>query len=677
MAYPTIFLIGLLLLPALSHALDSPRTDDTIEEIQVTATRRSQAVSDVSAAITLISEDEIAALKLTTDALAGQSGVFLQQTTPGQGAAIVRGLKGSELLHLVDGMRLNNAIFRNAPTQYLALVAPVNVERIEVLRGAPTSLYGSDAVGGVVHILSRVPRFDSASNDSRGTVMTSFDSGELMRSIGASVEVGNDTLAGLIGGSYLETGNRRTGGGERVGPSAYTSSSARVALSYTPSAGREWLVDYQFARQPETPRVDELVPGFGQAEPSSAEFFFAPNERHFAHLRYLHEDGALAADWRFDLGWQRIVDDRVTRNFGSDDRRLEANRSDLLGIVLTANRETDFGSWVAGAEAYFDEVSSRRRQTNLVTGETTERAPRFPDGATLDQAAVFANVDVDINESHRLNFGARVSSVDMDLPRTDANESSNISETDVSGDLGWIFDIDEQLQFTANVSYGFRAPNVFDVGTLGERPGNRFNVPNPDLGSEKVTHYDLGLRYRSQRSEASLVLYQLHYNDRITSVLTGEVTADGRDVVQSQNQSSADIRGAEASLTYDFSPLLSAEAVINYTWGEQSDGPADRIPPLNGRAGLRADFERLSLAGAIVFADRQDRLSARDIRDVRIDPNGTSGWGILNLQADWLASESLRASVRLHNVFDKHYRTHGSGIDAVGRNAILELNYAW
>ncbi|MDH3441842.1 MAG: TonB-dependent receptor plug domain-containing protein, partial [Gammaproteobacteria bacterium] len=124
--------------PVFAQAIDEP-----IEEIQVTATRRPADISEVSAALTVVTSDEIGRAKLMTDALAAKPGVFLQQTTPGQGAAIIRGLKGSEVLHLVDGMRLNNAIFRNAPTQYMALVAPGTVDRIEVVRGAPASLYGS------------------------------------------------------------------------------------------------------------------------------------------------------------------------------------------------------------------------------------------------------------------------------------------------------------------------------------------------------------------------------------------------------------------------------------------------------------------------------------------------------------------------------------------------------
>ena len=666
--------LALLAAAELLQAAPDAASDDAFEEIQVTATRRAQSVSDVSAAITLIPADEIQSAKLTTDALAAQTGVFLQQSTPGQGAAILRGLKGSEVLHLVDGMRLNNAIFRNAPTQYLALVAPASIARIEIVRGAPTSLYGSDAVGGVVQALSREPQFGSSTTEWRGEAIAVFDLGELTKSIGATLETGNERLAGLLSASYADAGNRRTGSGERIGPSGFSSKSARAAVTIT-QQDNAWLFDFQYAAQPDTPRVDELVPGFGESEPASAEFRFAPNERQFAHVRYRRDDGLLSADWRIDAGWQRIVDDRVTRNFGSSVRRREFNRSDLFGLTFTASRDTGFGSWIAGAEVYRDEVRSRRSELDLTSGMSSDVQPRFPDGSTVIQAAVFTHFDFGLSDRQALAGGLRVSSVDVKAKA--ASVAASIEETDASGDLGWMYDVTDSLQVVANVAYGFRAPNVFDIGTLGERPGNRFNVPNADLRSERVTHFDLGLRVRGKQSELEIALFQLHYVDRISSVLTGGVTPDGRDIVQSRNQSSADIRGVEVGGSWRPQPHIYADLVLNYTWGEQSDGPADRIPPLNGRAGLRVHYEALSVAAAIVFADRQDRLSARDVRDIRIDPNGTAGWGVLNLRADWTATESLRASLRLDNLFDKRYRSHGSGLDAVGRNAAIELRYTW
>ena len=130
-------------------AANTVTNTDAIDEVLVTATRRPVTTREISTSVNVLDGESVRYRKLATDALAANVGVNLQQTTPGQGAAIIRGLKGSAILHLVDGMRLNNAIFRSAPTQYLALVPTSAVERIEVLRGTPTSLYGSDAVTGI------------------------------------------------------------------------------------------------------------------------------------------------------------------------------------------------------------------------------------------------------------------------------------------------------------------------------------------------------------------------------------------------------------------------------------------------------------------------------------------------------------------------------------------------
>lgn len=646
-----------------------------IEEIQVTATRRPAQTATVSMAVTLVRSEKIQPSKLTTDALLMEPGIFLQQTTPGQGAAIIRGLKGSELLHLVDGFRLNNAIFRNAPTQYLALVAPGGVERIEVVRGAPASLYGSDAVGGVVQVLSRMPSFDAPG--SRGSAMLAFDTADLGKIVRASQEMGNNRVAGLIGGEYLDTGDRRVGGGERIGPSAYVSKGARIALFATPDDASSWLFDLQFARQPSTPRVDELVPGFGQSEPSSSEFLFSPNERRFAHVRHTRKSGWWSADWTFDAGWQQIVDDRINRNFGSQLRRHERNSSDLFGLMASATKETGDGSWIIGAEVYRDRVKSSRTEEDIASGLRQVVAPRFPDGSTVDQAAIFGNILRELGNRHTVSGGLRFSAIDTDLAGISTRQD------DLSADLGWIFDATEQTQLVANIGYGFRAPNVFDLGTLGERPGNRFNIPNPDLESERITQFDAGVRHHAQDWNFEFILFSLHYTDRIASVLTGGVTADGRDIVQTRNVASADIRGVESSVNVNLSPSVTAALIANYLYGVQTEtdrteNPADRIPPFNGRLSLRYQASQsLLLEPYFLFAGAQDRLSPRDVQDVRINPSGTAGWVTANFAASWQAGERWQANARIENILDKKYRLHGSGIDASGRNLLLSLHYTW
>jgi hemoglobin/transferrin/lactoferrin receptor protein len=648
---------------------------ERIDEIQVTATRRPTTTEGISAALTAISTEKIENNKLTTDALAMEPGIFLQQTTPGQGAAIIRGLKGSEVLHLVDGFRLNNAIFRNAPTQYLALVAPGGVDRIEVVRGAPASLYGSDAVGGVVQVLSRVPSFDAAG--SRGSVYLAYDTADLGKIIRGAYEGGDARLAGLVSAEYLDTGNRRTGTGQRVGPSAYEANGARIAVSATPDESSSWLFDLQFARQPSTPRFDELVPGFGQSEPSSEEFLFSPNERLFAHLRHTRHDWLWSADWTFDAGWQSIIDDRVMRNFGSQVRRHEQNSSDLFGLTVSAAKDNTRGSWIVGADYYHDKVDSQRIEEDLVSGAMQPVQPRFPDGSTVDHVAIYGNVLHKFENRHSFSGGLRFSSIRTDLVAT------STSQDDISGDLGWIFDATDRTQVIANLGYGFRAPNVFDLGTLGERPGNRFNIPNPGLDSERITQFDVGLRHHAEDWNVELTLFSLHYTDRIASVLTAAVTVDGRDVVQNQNVSSADIRGIEGFLYLALAPSLTADLVVNYLYGEQTEidgteNPADRIPPWNGRLAMHYQAkDALLIEPYILFAGSQDRLSPRDVQDVRINPAGTPGWVTANIAATWQADEHWRATARLENILDKRYRLHGSGIDATGINLLLSLNYSW
>jgi len=657
--------------------------DGAIDEVFVTATRRPASSEDISAALTIVDQDQAERQKLISDALAGNVGVFLQQTTPGQGAAIIRGLKGSSVLHLVDGMRLNNAIFRSAPTQYFSLVPVSAVERVEIVRGTPTSLYGNDAVGGVVQLVTRVPQFDSEETGVAGEAFVAFDTAELEKTVRATMDVGNQSLASSFSAEYMKTGDRKTGSGDRIGPSGYDSKAARFVVSGTPDERRSWLFDVQYLEQPETPRVDELVAGFGQTEPSSSEYFFAPNRRAFVHGEYSLADGTGGLDWDADFSWQRIDDDRRSTDLGSTDQRREENRSDLYGVTLSGSRTTNNGSWIIGAEYYYDDVSSSRFEVDLLTGTVQPRQSRFPDGSEVRQAALYGNVQQFVADRHNLAAGIRVSYDDISLAATAVSEEADIDDFDVSGDLGYVFEATEQWQVVANLGLGYRAPNVFDLGTLGNRPGNRFNIPNTSLDSERVTQLDIGVRHRGDRASFDIMLYALQYDDRITSVGTGDTTPDGRDIVQAVNAAESSIRGVEAGIDYELSDNLDLRGVLNYTWGEQEiqggdDEPADRIPPLNGSVTLTYDTGgNYRLQSWINFADEQDRLSARDVRDTRIDPDGTDGWIVLGARVDWQPDEKWLLSLGLDNVFDERYRVHGSGLDAPGRNLSLSVRRNW
>lgn len=671
------------LVSVISTPVLASTTSTEIDEVVVTASRRPVASGDISSGLSLVDRDSVLSQKLTTDALSSNIGIYLQQTTPGQGAAIIRGLKGSAILHLVDGMPLSNAIFRSAPTPYLALVPTTAVERVEVIRGTPASLYGSQAVGGVIQVVSRVPGFVTEETQFNRDLMLSFDTAELQKSIKGVLDVGNKYLAASISAEYLSTGDRQIGGGSRISPSGYTSKAARFVLSATPSDSRSWLLDVQFVEQPKTPRIDELVPGFGQTQPSSSEFFFSPNRRLFVHAQHTLSDAMLGLDWHIDAAWQQIDDDRITRDLAAPTRRHESNRSDLYALSINAIGATADTSWIVGVDVQTDEVLSARYEENIGTGVFTTVQSRFPSGSQIDQAALFGNIDWTLSGLHHINGGLRITTVAIDVPDTITNAAATIDIQRLSGDLGWIFAFGDTWQFVANVGIGFRAPNISDLGTLGNRPGNRFNIPNTNLREERVQQLDIGFRRHAEDFRFEMMLYALRFDDRITSVLTGDVTSGGRDVVQSINAAESSIHGVEAGFDIDMTDNIRAHAVLNYTWGRdtiaaETPQPADRIPPLSGELGLQYDLNtEWTLDGWLTVAGAQDRLSDRDIRDVRINPDGTAGWAILGAQASWAANGVWTIDMVADNLFDKRYRVHGSGIDAPGRNFSITIRTSW
>jgi outer membrane receptor protein involved in Fe transport len=658
-----------------------------LEHVQVTATRRAVRDFDVSAAVTQVDEVSVRAEipDVLAEILRGLPGTFFQQTTPGQGIPIIRGLKGSQVLHLVDGMRLNNAFFRDAPNQYLGLVDAFAVERVEVVRGAAGSLYGADAMGGVVNVLTPEPRFEGNQWQWGGAIYGAFssvDEGWIGR---ASTEGGRDGMTFTAGATWQDRGDRRIGGGDRFHPSGYRSEAVDLKFISDVGTSGALMLSAQVLEQPQTPRVDELVPGYDQEQPSSERYDFQPNRRGFLHARYRHRsDSRWFEQVEINLAQQTITDDRISQDFGSTELTRQNNESVLDGLTFQFDSTLSGGHLLTwGGEYYRDKISSSRARRDTETGQEGEVRSRFPDGSTMDSMAVFARADWTLPGRLSLGTGLRYSAFDIRLPASDFLPDVRLSPSDLTGDLNLLFALSEEVHLVANFGRGFRPPNIFDLATLGPRPGNRFNIPNPDLGPESVWSYDAGLKFYHSDWEFELFGFYLDYRDKITSVDTGAMTPEGRTVVRGENRNQMVIYGVESGVRWTVSENFEVYGVLNYTRGEEEDDDGasdngDRIPPLNGRLGLRYQpIGRWSLEGYWSFADAQDRLSERDIGDPRIDPEGTAGWGILNLLASWQASDFITLGLKLENLGDVRYREHGSGIDAPGRNIGLWIEAIW
>lgn len=685
----TLAMVGMLSAPAITLATDADTQEETrkqarvLDRIQVTATRRPESAFDVPVATTVVGSDQIdaSAPQVAMDLLHGEPGTFVQQTTPGQAVVIVRGLKGSEVLHLVDGFRLNTAFFRNAPNQYMALVDSQALDRIEVVRGPSGTLYGSDAMGGVVQLFTREPRYSGADWRSEGRVRLIYASADESLLSRVSAAAGNEDFSLSGGATYQDVDNLRVGGGREL---AYTNLTARAGdakLLWKFAPGHELMLQAQVLTQPKTPRHDELVASFGQTRPNSSTFFFEPQERQFAQARWIWQADTAAFDGlEAHLGWQHIDDDRRSRDFGSVNEDRERNSSDLLGLTAQFHKLIGAHYLTYGFEIYQDQIDSLRERRNINSNVISARPARFPNGSTMDTSAIYVADDWEVSERMDIYGGLRWNRAEVSLPPVINGIGVDISPSDWSGHLGLRYGLSEGVNLVANYGRGFRAPNVFDLGTFGDRPSNRFNIPTSDLKSETVDTFDIGLKWSGEQVEAELVAYTSSYTDKITSVLTGEVTSSGRLITQNRNVTELDLYGFEAGLRWYATDALEGYATATYTRGDEKFAgdqyAADRIPPMFGKLGaVWRPSSRWSFEAYSFYATRQDRLSPRDLIDPRINPQGTAGWATVNLRAGYAVSDALSLSLRAENIGDVRYREHGTGLDEPGRNFIFTLDW--
>jgi outer membrane receptor protein involved in Fe transport len=222
-------------------------------------------------------------------------------------------------------------------------------------------------------------------------------------------------------------------------------------------------------------------------------------------------------------------------------------------------------------------------------------------------------------------------------------------------------------------STGYRAPNIDDLGTLG-LVDFRYEVPAYDLKPEKTYNTEIGYRIHTNKFNSSVAFFYMHLNDLITRVQVPGQQVGGYNVYTKQNSQQSFIRGIELNLTYQFSKFWSIQTNATSTYGQNlsASEPMRRIPPANGRTLLNYQKKNFALSAEYLFASKQSRLAKGDKDDNRIPAGGTPGWSVVNLYGNYSIAR-LNFNVAFQNIFNQDYRTHGSGINGIGRCASLGI----
>jgi TonB-dependent heme/hemoglobin receptor len=640
--------------------------EETLPELVVTATRVERELFNTPQAVTLIDPIEIeeANISSTPDLFNFATGVYVQKTNLGGGSPFIRGLTGKQVVILVDGVRLNNSFYRFGPHQYLNTIDPNIIERIEVVRGPTSVLYGSDALGGTINIITRRRTDFSSPQDLDGLLYGLYDSAVSGGMARIQVE-GNADHFGLLGGISRKYLDDLVGGGdigEQV-PSGYDENNADLKLNWHLDSQQELIFATQYLRQYDVPKTSEVTLG------DKLKFNYEPQERQLTYLEYRGQDLDLFDLVKANLSYNRQKEgeeiiDEDTPNL--ETREVTDVETLGLGLQLT-NVLNEANRLTYGLEYYQDEYDTHKDEVDLTTGITTSVIPGTPDGAEYTSFGVYLQDEIRLGERADAVLGLRYSAFEADgtLVTEAQTESLNLDTSKVTGSLNGRFALTPQLNLVGGVAQGFRAPNMEDFfGRV-----DFFNeIPNTELEPEESLNWEVGLKYNDRTTSGEIYYYYTDYEQLIERV---EVEPG---VEQRQNIGEAWIQGIEAALSYRFDQHWSVSGTATWTEGEDkvTDRPLRRIPPLNGSLRVRYTHDhRLWTEVNTLFAQGQDQLSGGDIRDPRIPEGGTPGYGVWSLRAGFQRTPDEQLLVSLENIGDKEYKTHGSGLYAPGRSVLV------
>lgn len=609
----------------------------------------------------------------TPEMLMNTEGVFMQKTNHGGGSPFIRGLTGNQTLLLFDGIRLNNSIYRYGPNQYLNTVDVFTIDRMEVARGTGSVQYGSDALGGALQIFSVEPLLNSTGSEWHGNVTGKMMTGGMEKTGRGQLEYNSKKMAMIIGGTYRDFGDLV--GGEETGvqsPSGYTEIAFDGKLLFALKENMQLTLASQFLNQSHVPVYHKVV------LENYAVNEFHPQQRLMNYARLNIQGRKKIFDQvKFIASWQQNTENTAAQKNNTVLMQLDSNRVNTLGFV--ADVTSAFSKiWTAnsGVEYYHDNVSSSRFVITTDNSATPlEKRGLYPDDSKYGNFSVYSLHNF-ATGNWILDAGFRLNTFNINIDDPDLGEVKITPEA-VVFNLGAMYNINRSNHLYGTFSNGFRAPNIDDMGTLGI-VDFRYEVPAYDLKPEKSVNFETGYKLNLPKFQANVAGYYMVLNELITRVKVEGEEIDGYPVYIKENAGEAFIAGGEAFFLWKLFPDLDLNGGISYTYGQNITGgePLRRIPPINGKFGVVYTVKKFFVSGELLFAGMQDRLAAGDKSDNRIPEGGTPGWEVVNLFAGYNLKH-IRIKAGLENIFNEDYRTHGSGINGVGRSAwvMVELRF--
>lgn len=661
----------------------------------------------------------------SADMLANSGQVFVQKSQLGGGSPKIRGFAANAVLMVVDGVRMNNAIFRSGNLQNVINIDPNALESSEVIFGPGSVIYGSDALGGVMDFHTVNPRWQSTSKiKAQGNILTRYSTAANERTAHGDLSIANNkwsffhsTSATLF--DDLRAGGWRTGGYrnefernwivQRINgqdqlvrnddpdiqrSSGYDLLSSISKFSYRISDDIDLSYGFYFSTTSDIPRYDNLTETIINTDSlEAAEWFYGPQKWTMHNLKMnVYKSNTFFDQARVTLAYQNFKESRNDRRFGDDRLRTRTEEVDMYSIAFDFDKEFTKSNLYYGFDFYHNDVSSEAFRRNIEDNTITSTDSRYPDGGSdYTSWALYASYVSELSDQVTINSGLRFNHISLSAQTTNTiatlNNASNfdLSNSALNGSLGLAINLSETSKISYNVSTGFRSPNIDDIGKVFD-VGSSLVVPNPNLEPEYTLSHELAYQRKTDRSLFKIVVFQSRLFNAIVDGpfnLNGSetVSIDGEtlNVVSKVNTDAAELYGASLIYQAEIAENWAISNMISFTDGKDisNDEPLRHTTPIFGRTTITYQQNKLRSEFYVEFNGNRNRS---DIPSTEIDrkpylytSNGSPGWYTLNLKSSYQFSEVININVGVENILDKHYRPYSSGISAPGRNLILAI----
>lgn len=730
----------LLLLPValLSISKGSSQTDsqtsDTLDVVHFNTFKIPINTKETPFKLTTITANDISNSTSVNNAylLRDAGGIFVQQSQLGGGSPVIRGFEASRILLVVDGVRMNNAIYRSGHLQNIITVDKNIIQHIHILHGGNATLHGSDGLGGVIDIETPDPlsgitpqkplslaagtQYNSAFNSFNNYVKLHYGHSKLAGlTIASFNKIGHLTQGSNYKTIETATGWKRTAYIKRINGidsiipnttpnkqlfSAYSQLDLLQKLVWIPNTRSTHTVNLQYSTSSDIPRYDRLTDR-KDGQLRWAEWYYGPQKRLLGIYKFEQTLYGIFEKMTINLNYQNIEESRYQRLFRSIHRQSRIEQLHVFGYTVNLTSTiTPRTRLQAGTDAQFNMLHSTAYHQDITTGDRIyDLDSRYPDGNNhMHNWGIYTQLfHTNKAKNIHLHTGLRAAYTSLfarfentaailNLPFREASRQ----HIAYSGNIGMLYQFRQQQAVSLALTTAYRVPNIDDLAKVFESAGGvQLVVPNPGLKPEQTVSFDFGYKLQPGKKikwewngfytffNNAIVLDHFRLNGQDSVLYNGTMTP----VVANQNKARAYIYGAGSRLEYMPLKKLRLSGAVTYTYGRYfhtaAPVPLDHIPPLYGSLGAAYQLKAFHFKTNIVFN------GAKRLRDYNpygednlryATTQGMPGWYTWNVYASGRIKDTMEILLGVENILDANYRVFASGISAPGRNFVVKLH---